>query len=124
MKIISTDSAPKAIGPYSQAIVAGNLAFCSGCIPLNPVSMKVEAQTIEEQTTQVIKNMQAVLQGAGSSLSKVVKTTVFLKDMNDFQQMNGVYERMFEGHKPARSTVQVAKLPLDVMVEIECVAVV
>ena len=122
MKIVSTDTAPKAIGPYSQAIVLGNLIFCSGSIPLNPVSMKVEAQEIETQTEQVFKNMSAILEASGSELKKVVKTTVFLKDMNDFQKMNAVYERLFKGHAPARSTVQVARLPLDVLVEIECIA--
>jgi 2-iminobutanoate/2-iminopropanoate deaminase len=122
MKIISTDTAPKAIGPYSQAIVLGNLIFCSGSIPLNPVSMKVEVQEIETQTEQVFKNMNAILEASGSELKKVVKTTVFLKDMNDFQKMNAVYERLFKGHAPARSTVQVARLPLDVLVEIECIA--
>ncbi|MGY3803600.1 RidA family protein [Pigmentibacter ruber] len=122
MKIIATENAPKAIGPYSQAIVLGNMVYCSGSIPLNPTSMKVEATTIEQQTEQVIKNMEAILTHAGSALEKVIKTTVFLKSMDDFQKMNGVYERLFKGHAPARSTVQVAKLPLDVMVEIECIA--
>ncbi|APJ02930.1 RidA family protein [Silvanigrella aquatica] len=122
MKIIATENAPKAIGPYSQAIVLGNMVFCSGSIPLNPSTMKVEATTIETQTEQVIKNMSAILETSGSSLDKVVKTTVFLKNMDDFQKMNSVYERLFKGHAPARSTVQVAKLPLDVMVEIECIA--
>ena len=122
MKIISTSNAPKAIGPYSQSIVFGNMVFCSGSIPLNPQTMKVEAQDIESQTTQVLKNMAAVLEASGSSLQKVLKTTVFLKDMNDFQKMNAVYEFHFKNHAPARSTVQVAKLPLDVLVEIECIA--
>ncbi|KAB8029149.1 RidA family protein [Fluviispira multicolorata] len=122
MKIIATDNAPKAIGPYSQAIVLGNMVYCSGSIPLNPSSMKVETSDIEGQTEQVFKNMCAILEASGSAIEKVVKTTVFLKDMNDFQKMNGVYERLFKGHSPARSTVQVAKLPLDVMVEIECIA--
>ncbi len=122
MKIIATENAPKAIGPYSQAIVLGNMVYCSGSIPLNPSSMKVEATTIETQTEQVFKNMSAILEDSGSGLDKVVKTTVFLKNMDDFQKMNGVYERLFKGHAPARSTVQVAKLPLDVMVEIECIA--
>jgi 2-iminobutanoate/2-iminopropanoate deaminase len=122
MKIIATDTAPKAIGPYSQAIVLGNIIYCSGSIPLNPVSMKVEATEIETQTEQVFKNMNAILEASGSELAKVVKTTVFLKDMNDFQKMNAVYERLFKGHAPARSTVQVARLPLDVLVEIECIA--
>lgn len=122
MKIIATENAPKAIGPYSQAIVLGNMVYCSGSIPLNPSSMKVETTTIETQTEQVFKNMTAILENSGSGLEKVVKTTVFLKNMDDFQKMNGVYERLFKGHAPARSTVQVAKLPLDVMVEIECIA--
>jgi 2-iminobutanoate/2-iminopropanoate deaminase len=123
MKIVATENAPKAIGPYSQAVVLANMVYCSGAIPLNPLSMKIEATTIEAQTEQVFKNMSAVLDKAGSGLEKVVKTTVFLKNMDDFQKMNAVYERLFQGHAPARSTVQVAKLPLDVMVEIECVAV-
>ena len=122
MKTVATDKAPKAIGPYSQAIILGNMVFCSGCIPLNPSSMKVELQDIEGQTEQVLKNMRAVLEASGSELSKVVKTTVFLKDMNDFQKMNSVYERLFKGHAPARSTIQVSRLPLDVSVEIECIA--
>ena len=124
MKIIATDTAPKAIGPYSQAIVLNQMVFCSGCIPLNPASMQVELEDIEGQTEQVLKNMSAILEASGSQLNKVVKTTVFLKDMNDFQKMNGVYERLFKGHAPARSTIQVAKLPLDVRVEIECIATV
>lgn len=123
LKPISTQNAPRAIGPYSQAIVSGGFVFCSGCIPLNPQTMVVEATTIEGQTEQVLQNMGAVLEAAGVSLRQVVKTTVFLKDMNDFPKMNAVYEKLFQGHAPARSTVQVAKLPLDVMVEIECVAV-
>ena len=122
MKFISTDTAPKAIGPYSQATVLNNTVYCSGCIPLVPTSMQVEATDIEGQTEQVLKNLSAVLKAAGSNMSKVLKTTVFLKDMNDFQKMNAVYERLFEGHKPARSTIQVAKLPLDVKVEIEAIA--
>jgi len=122
MKIIATENAPKAIGPYSQAIVLGNMVYCSGSIPLNPATMTVEATTIESQTEQVFKNMSAILENSGSGLEKVVKTTVFLKSMDDFQKMNGVYERLFKGHAPARSTIQVAKLPLDVMVEIECIA--
>ena len=122
MKLVSTDSAPKAIGPYSQAVIHGSTVYCSGCIPLAPSTMKVEAITIESQTEQVLQNLSAVLEAAGSSLSRALKTTVFLKDMNDFQKMNAVYERYFAGHKPARSTIQVAKLPLDVMVEIECIA--
>lgn len=122
MEKISTEKAPKAIGPYSQAIVQGNMVYCSGSIPLNPQTMKIESWDVESQTEQVLKNMSEVLKAARSDLKKVLKTTVFLKDMNDFQKMNAVYERYFDGHAPARSTVQVAKLPMDVLVEIECVA--
>lgn len=122
MDLIFTENAPQAIGPYSQAVVHNGMVFCSGSIPLNPKTMKVESTDIEGQTEQVLKNMTAVLEGAGSDLNKVVKTLVFLKNMDDFQKMNGVYSRFFDGHKPARSAVQVAKLPLDVLVEIECIA--
>jgi len=122
MKHVSTEHAPQAIGPYSQAIIVDKLVFCSGCIPLNPTTMTVQAEGIEEQTAQVLKNMTAVLEASGSDLKNVAKTTVFLKDMADFQKMNSVYARFFDGHKPARSTIQVAKLPLDVLVEIECIA--
>ncbi len=121
--VINTSSAPKAIGPYSQAIVSGNLVFCSGNIPLNPQTMKIERKDIEGQTQQVLDNIKAVLEASGSSLKKVVKTTVYLKDMNDFKQMNAVYEKMFSAPFPARTTVQVTKLPMDARVEIECIAV-
>lgn len=122
MEKISTEKAPKAIGPYSQAVLQGNMVYCSGSIPLNPQTMKIESWDVESQTEQVLKNMSEVLKAARSDLKKVLKTTVFLKDMNDFQKMNAVYERYFDGHAPARSTVQVAKLPMDVLVEIECIA--
>jgi len=122
MQTVHTPSAPQAIGPYSQAQVLGNLVFCSGQIPLDPVSMTVVGGEIEAQTELVLKNLGAVLQAAGSGFGKVLKTTVFLKDFNDFAKMNAVYERAFEGHKPARSTVEVARLPRDVLVEIECIA--
>lgn len=122
MKVVHTVNAPKAIGPYSQAIQAGNLVFCSGQIPLNPQTMEVVEGDISQQTEQVLKNLQAVLQEAGSSLSKVMKTTVFLKNFGDFPKMNALYERAFEGHRPARSTVEVSRLPKDVLVEIECIA--
>jgi 2-iminobutanoate/2-iminopropanoate deaminase len=122
MDVISTAGAPTAIGPYSQAIRHGGMVFCSGQIPLDPHTMKVSAVGIEAQTEQVLKNLAAVLKAAGSDLSKVVKTTVFLKNFDDFRAMNAVYERAFGGHRPARSTVEVARLPLDVLVEIECIA--
>lgn len=122
MKSVLTENAPQAIGPYSQAIISDKFIFCSGCIPLDPTTMTVHAVGIEEQTSQVLKNMTAILEAAGSGLKNVVKTTVFLKDMADFQKMNVVYARFFDTNKPARSTVQVACLPLDVLVEIECIA--
>ena len=122
MDIISTDQAPKALGPYSQAIKAGGFIFCSGQIPLDPAANAVVAPTIEDQTRQAITNLGNVLRAAGSSLAKVVKTTVFISDMNDFAALNGVYAEMFGDAKPARSCVQVARLPKDVKIEIEAIA--
>ena len=121
--VVSTPAAPKALGPYSQALVAGGFVFCSGQIPIDPATNSIEAVTVEDQTRQSIKNLSAVLEAAGSSLSNVVKTTVFIKDMNDFAAVNGVYAEMFGDTKPARSCVEVARLPKDVKVEIECIAV-
>ena len=120
--VVSTPAAPKALGPYSQALVAGGFVFCSGQIPIDPATNSISAATVEEQTRQSIKNLSAVLEAAGSSLSKVVKTTVFIKDMNDFAAVNGVYAEMFGDTKPARSCVKVARLPKDVKIEIECIA--
>lgn len=120
--MIATDKAPAALGPYSQAIRANGMIYCSGQIPINPASGTVEAKTIEEQTTQSITNLKNVLEKAGSSLSKVVKTTVFIKDMNDFAALNRVYADLFGDTRPARSCVEVARLPKDVLVEIECIA--
>jgi 2-iminobutanoate/2-iminopropanoate deaminase len=122
MQILSTDNAPAAVGPYSQAVRTGHLVFCAGQIPLVPATMKIEASDIEGQTRQVLANVQAVLAAAGLTLANVVKSTVFLKDLGDFAKMNALYEAAFAGHKPARSTIQVAKLPLDALVEIEVVA--
>ncbi len=122
-EVVSTDRGPKAIGPYSQAIVAGNMVYTAGQIALDPVTMEVVAGGIKEQTTRVLANLQAVLEAAGSDLSKVVKTTVFLIDMSDFPAMNEVYTLAFGSHKPARSTVAVSGLPRGVRVEIEVVAV-
>ena len=122
--VVSTPAAPKALGPYSQALVAGGFVFCSGQIPIDPATNSIEAATVEDQTRQSIKNLSAVLEAAGSSLSNVVKTTVFIKDMNDFAAVNGVYAEMFGDTKPARSCVEVARLPKDVKVEIECIAAV
>lgn len=123
MDIISTNNAPAAIGPYSQAVKTGNLVFLSGQLGVDPATKKLAGETIEIQTNQVFRNITAVLAVAGTGLSSVVKTSVFLKSMDDFAKMNGIYESNFGSHKPARSTVQVAKLPLDALVEIECVAV-
>lgn len=122
MKIIHTDKAPKAIGPYSQAVAVGDFLFCSGQIPLIPETMEIIAGDVEVQTQRVIQNLEAVLEANGLSLQNIVKTTLFIKDMNEFPKINGVYEKMFGSHRPARSTVEVARLPRDVKVEIECVA--
>lgn len=125
-KAVQTDAAPKALGPYSQAIVANGLVFCAGQIPLDPATGNVVAGGIAEQTHQVLKNLRAVLKAAGSDLDRSVKTTVFLKSMDSFTAMNEVYGRpeYFGANPPARSTVEVARLPRDVMVEIEVVALV
>lgn len=122
-EIISTDKAPGAIGPYSQAIKAGNFVFCSGQIPIDPVTGEFVSNDVTEQTEQVLKNLVAVLEAAGTSLANVVKTTVFLADMSDFAAMNEVYGRYFNENKPARATVQAARLPRDAKVEIECIAI-
>ena len=122
IETIATENAPKALGPYSQALKAGGFIYCSGQIPINPATNAIEAVTIEDQTRQAITNLKNVLEKAGSSLANVVKTTVFIKDMNDFAALNGVYAEMFGETKPARSCVEVARLPKDVKVEIECIA--
>ena len=122
LQVVRTDGAPAAIGPYSQAIVADGWVFCSGQIALDPSSGEVTGKSAAEQTERVMKNLAAVLQAAGASLATVVKTTVFLADMSDFQAMNEVYGRHFGDHRPARATVQAAGLPKGVKVEIECVA--
>ena len=123
MKMIATNLAPEAIGPYSQAIVVDHFIFTSGQIPLTPDGNLVQGG-IEQQTEQVLKNLQAVLEEAGSSLQNVVKTTVFLKDMNDFPKMNEIYHEFFADHKPARSCIEVSLLPKDVYIEIEAIAVI
>lgn len=123
MDIISTDRAPKALGPYSQAIRANGFVFCSGQIPIDPAAGAVVATTVEDQTRQAITNLRQVLEAAESGLGKVVKTTVFISDMNDFAAVNGVYAELFGDAKPARSCVQVARLPKDVKIEIEAIAV-
>jgi 2-iminobutanoate/2-iminopropanoate deaminase len=123
MKFVATDQAAAAIGPYSQGVIAGNMFYSSGQIPLTPAGELVEG-TIEEQAHQVFANLKAVLAEAGSSLGQVVKTTVFIKDMNDFAALNEVYASYFGDHKPARSTVEVARLPKDAKVEIEVIALI
>ena len=120
-KVVSTADAPQAIGPYSQAITLGDLVFCSGQIPLTPAGVVAEGD-ITIQTRQVLTNLKHVLAAAGSSLERVVKTTVFLADMHEFKAMNDVYAEFFASAPPARSTVQVARLPRDVRVEIEAIA--
>jgi 2-iminobutanoate/2-iminopropanoate deaminase len=123
METIASPEAPATIGPYSHAIRAGEFIFCSGQIPLDPATMEPVRGDIAAQTQQVLDNLAAVLAAAGAGLANIVKTTVFLADMNDFAAMNAVYTKAFGDHKPARSTVQVARLPKDVRVEIECIAV-
>ena len=119
---IHTDNAPKAIGPYSQAIKANGLVFASGQVALDPATMQIVEGGIREQTERVMNNLKAVLEAAGSSFDRVVKTSVFLADMNDFAQMNEVYGKFFGEVPPARSTVQVSRLPRDVSVEIDLIA--
>lgn len=121
LKKIATDKAPAAIGPYSQAIAVGEFLFSSGQIPINPATGAVEAEGIEAQADQVMKNLGAVLEAAGTDYSKVVKTTCFLADMNDFAAFNGVYEKYFT-EKPARSCVAVKQLPKNVLCEVEVIA--
>ncbi len=124
-RIVATDRAPAAIGPYSQAVrFQGELIFTAGQIPLDPASGQIVGADVAAQTERVLQNLSAVLAAAGSSLDKVVKTTVFLKNMSDFADMNAVYGRYFTSNPPARSTVEVSRLPKDVLVEIECLALV
>ena len=123
MRMHNVEGAPEAIGPYSQAVSIGKLVFCSGQTPLNPETMQIEGTEIQEQTRRVLKNIAIVLNGLGMTPDSVVKTTVYLKDMDDFQGMNKVYAGFFGQHKPARTTIAVNKLPLDALVEIECIAV-
>ena len=122
MKKITAQNAPEAIGPYSTAVRTGNLLITSGQIPVDPSTGSLVADLIEDQTDQVMANLKAILKNEGLSLMNVVKTTVFLKDMAEFAQFNSVYEKHFESHKPARSTIQVASLPLDCRIEIEAIA--
>jgi 2-iminobutanoate/2-iminopropanoate deaminase len=120
--VVSTADAPAAIGPYSQAIVAGGMVFISGQLPVEPATGNLVEGAIGDMTRRIFANLEAVLLAAGSSLAQVVKMTVFLADMNDFQAMNTVYAEFFPEHPPARSTVQVARLPRDARIEIEAIA--
>jgi 2-iminobutanoate/2-iminopropanoate deaminase len=121
-QIVATDAAPKAVGPYSQAVWAGDLLFCAGQIPLEPATGNVVPGGIAEQATRVLENIRGLLQSQGLDFNNVVKSTVFLSDMNNFAAMNEVYAKFFTKEPPARSTVQVARLPKDALVEIEVVA--
>ena len=122
-QVIHTENAPAAIGPYSQAVKAGNLLFVSGQVPFVPETMEILEGDVKAQTAQSLKNLQAILKEAGADFSNVVKTTVFIKDMNEFAQINEVYAEYFGENKPARACVEVARLPKDVKVEIELIAV-
>lgn len=119
---ISSKNAPVAIGPYSQAIKVGNFIFCSGQIAINPKTGSLEGESIEEQTRQVFENLKQVLREAGGSLDSVVKTTVYLANMNDFPTMNEIYAKYFKKPYPARATVEVVKLPKNALIEIDCIA--
>lgn len=121
-KIVATEKAPAAIGPYAQANIIGNFVFTSGQIPLDPETGALVKGGIEEQTRQVFQNLQAVLEEAGSGLDKIIKTTCFMDNMGDFAKMNEVYAEFFSGQFPSRSAVEVAKLPKDALIEIEAVA--
>ena len=122
LDVISSPAAPAAIGPYSQAIRAGNLLFCSGQIPLDPKTMQMVGATAAEQADQVLQNLAAVLTAGGASMAHVVRTTIFLASMSDFAAVNEVYGRHFGAHKPARATVAVKELPKGALVEIDCIA--
>ncbi|MDF2531431.1 MAG: putative endoribonuclease [Clostridia bacterium] len=121
-EIIATTKAPAAIGPYSQAVKLGNMIYTSGMIPLVPETMQIVEGGVQQQTRQVLENLKELLGTTGSSLDKAIKTTVFIKDMNDFPKINEVYAEYFTSNQPARSTVEVARLPKDVLVEIEVIA--
>ncbi|MDF2839443.1 MAG: putative endoribonuclease [Clostridia bacterium] len=121
-EIISTVKAPAAIGPYSQAVKLGNMIYTSGMIPLVPETMQIVEGGVQQQTKQVLENLKALLESAGTGLGNVIKTTVFIKDMNEFPKINEIYAEYFSSKQPARSCVEVARLPKDVLVEIEVIA--
>ena len=121
-RIVATASAPQAIGPYSQAIVANGFVFASGQVPIDPATGQIIEGDIEAQTERVLKNLKALVEAAGTTLDRVVKTTVYLKDMNEFARMNAVYAKFFAADPPARSTVEVARLPKDVRIEVDLIA--
>lgn len=123
-KIVSTTDAPGAIGPYNQAVISGNMVFTAGQIALDPTNGQIVGDDIASQTEQVMKNLTAILTAAGSSMQSVIKTTVFLKSMDHFPEMNKIYGAYFPDDPPARSTVEVSRLPKDVLVEVECIAIV
>ena len=123
MKTVSTENAPASIGPYSQGIKTNNILFSSGQIGIDPATESLAGNDISSQTEQVFENLKAILEEAGLSLLNVVKTTVFLKDMESFDKVNMIYSQQFRGHKPARSTVEVSKLPMNALIEIEIIAV-
>ena len=122
-KMHATDKAPAAIGPYSQAVEAGDMIFISGQLPLDPETMAFASGEIQEQTRQSLVNLKAILESAGYRMEQIIKTTVFIKDMNEFGEMNETYAEFFQEHKPARACVEVARLPKDARVEIEAIAV-
>ena len=122
MEKIYTEKGPQAIGPYSQAWKTGNLIFCSGQTPLNPATMQIEGTNVSEQTERVLQNLEIILKAAGATRNNIIKTSVFLKNFADFERMNQAYANFFGDHKPARTTVEVSRLPKDALVEIECIA--
>ena len=122
MKTIDVKGAPEAIGPYCHAVKTGNLIFCSGQTPIDPETNQIVGSNIQEQTARALKNIETVLKGLDLTLQNVIKSTVYLKNINDFNQMNAVYAEMFSPHRPARTTISVKKNPLDALVEIECIA--
>ncbi|MGL5550184.1 MAG: RidA family protein [Culicoidibacterales bacterium] len=124
MNIIQTDFAPQAIGPYSQAVLAGDTLYVSGQIPFDPQTMTLVSDDVQEQTHQCLKNLQAIVEAAGLTMKQIVKVGIFITDMDEFALINEVYAQYFSEHKPARSTVQVARLPRDVKIEIEAIAVI